>query len=270
MSVTGESLGVLAKLQARIDGQVEYALCLGEKRLPLNEIVGKTIQLSFTGNIFCIQCGRKTNKSFQQGHCFPCYKRLLECQLCILHPERCLIEKKPCPKDDWAHTQCHQSHIIYLANTSELKIGITRVNQIPTRWIDQGAVQAVPLWRVNNRYRAGLVEVACKAFMNDKTNWRKMLKNEVTLLDMQAVKQEFIEKTRNALADFDLQPINDQPITLQYPVKEYSSRITSLSFDKTPEINATLLGIKGQYLLLDQGVLNIRKFGGYEITFKKS
>lgn len=264
--------GILRKMKARLGTPIEYQLCLGDQTLSLNSLLGKKIVLSFSANIFCIQCGRKTQKSFQQGYCFPCYRRLLECKLCIIHPERCQVESGSCPEDDWAHVQCHQDHIIYLSNTSGLKIGITRSNQIPTRWIDQGAVQAVALWRVSNRYRAGVVEVACKAWINDKTNWRSMLKNEVDLVDMQAFKEEFIIKVEADLMQVtksfydDVVLLEDLPVSLEYPVERFPDKVTSLSFDKTLDIGGTLLGIKGQYLLFDTGVLNIRKFGGYEIA----
>ncbi len=264
--------GILRKMKAKQHEPIAYSLCVGDQQIPLNPLLGQSLSLHFSGAIFCIQCGRKTQKSFQQGYCFPCYRRLLECRLCIIHPERCQVEVTPCPQDDWAHAQCHQDHIIYLANTSGLKVGITRVSQVPTRWIDQGAVQAVALWRVSNRYRAGVVEVACKAFINDKTNWRSMLKNEVNRVDMASFKQEFLSQVHANLSQAtekfsdDLQLLDEAPVALHYPVTVFPEKVTSLSLDKTPTIKATLLGIKGQYLLFDQGVLNVRKFGGYEVS----
>lgn len=263
--------GMLRKLHAELANPVNYRLCLGEDEIHLNELLGKRIHLQFIGEIHCIQCGRKTHKSFQQGYCFPCMRRINECDNCMLHPERCHVEKGTCPRDDWAHAQCYQQHYIYLANTSSLKIGITRHTHIPTRWIDQGATQALPIIRVQNRRQAGLVEVAFKQFVYDKTNWRAMLKNDATEICLNAERVRLLEEAKQALteviAQYDSNEIEilDKPecVSLHYPVLEYPTKINSLSFDKTPEISGVLKGIKGQYLLLDSGVLNIRKFGGY-------
>ena len=148
----------MRKLQSELATPVIYHLPVGEARILLNDFIGQDITISTTGAIFCIQCGRKTAKSFQQGHCYPCMQRILECNNCILFPERCLVEQGGCPKNDWAHSQCHAEQVIYLANTSNLKIGITRNSQVPTRWIDQGAIQALALFAVKNRYQAGVVE----------------------------------------------------------------------------------------------------------------
>src|ERR1700722_1856418 len=136
---------------------VSYYLSLAEEQIPLNQFIGKKIQLNYLGKIYCIQCGRETKKSFQQGFCFPCYRRLLECNLCIIHPEKCRYYEGKCDPNDWAHAQCGQKQIVYLANSSGVKVGITRATQIPTRWIDQGATQGLPIFSVANRYQAGLI-----------------------------------------------------------------------------------------------------------------
>jgi hypothetical protein len=256
--------GMLRKLSATLTTPITYQCRIGDQCIPLSDALGKTLNITYEGVIHCIQCSRKTNKSFQQGFCYPCYRRLLECNMCMLHPERCRVEDGTCPKDDWAHAQCHQEQIVYLANSSGLKVGITRQSQVPTRWIDQGACQALPILKVNNRYQAGVVEVAMKAYVADKTNWRKMLKNEVSPIDLEAARDRL-------LAAVDLNPdkvehLREKPVTLTYPVLEYPIKINSLSLDKQPEITGQLLGIKGQYVLLDHGVLNIRKFGGYEVS----
>lgn len=264
--------GNLRKMQSELAAPVEYSLRVGEELIPLNKALGKKIHIAFSGNIHCVQCGRKTSKSFQQGYCYPCMQRLNECGNCAIFPERCLVEEGKCPEDDWAHVQCHSGQIIYLANASSLKVGITRESHIPTRWIDQGAIQAIPIFKASNRYRSGLMEVALKAFVSDRTNWRAMLKNTVEPLDMLAERDRLLQEAEKKVAEV-LQdsgelilPIDDvPPVSIEYPVTEYPQKITSLSLDKQPEIEGVLLGIKGQYLILDHGVLNIRKFGGYEV-----
>lgn len=240
----------------------------------LNDYIGKQITLKHLGEIFCIQCGRKTSKSFQQGYCFPCMRRINECGNCMIHPERCLVEQGGCDEHDWAHVHCHQEHFVYLANSSALKVGITRHTQIPTRWIDQGAQQALPIFKVANRYQSGLVEVALKQYVNDKTNWRTMLKQESVKMDLLAERERLLKEAHEDLATIlqqypqDIEPIIDVDVAeLSFPVTQYPTKVSSLSLDKTPEITAVLVGIKGQYLILDKGVINLRKFGGYNVEF---
>ncbi len=264
--------GHLRKMKATLSTPVAYQLLIGDQTIALNEALKKTIQLSYNGSIYCIQCGRKTKRSFQQGYCYPCMQRLNECGNCAIFPERCQVEQGTCPKDDWAHAQCDAQQIVYLANTSGLKVGVTRKSHMPTRWLDQGAVQAIPILQASNRYRAGLAEVALKAFISDKTNWRTMLKNEVEVLNMLSERDCLLEQADSihsllAKSHKRLSLITDaKPLSITYPVIDYPQKIASLSLDKQSHIEGRLMGIKGQYLLLDTGVLNIRKFSGYEVS----
>lgn len=266
-------LGNLRKMKSEACAPIHYYLRLNNHEVCLNEHIGKSLRLTHTGNIYCIQCGRKTRKSFQQGFCFPCLKRLHECHLCIIYPERCQIEKGKCPKDDWAHSQCHQTHIIYLANSSGLKVGITREAQILTRWIDQGALMGLPLFKAANRYQAGALEVALKAFVNDRTHWQRMLKNDVKPLNLIEAAETLqhhaareIDTVMGSFSAGDIVALANETVTkLTYPVQKYPEKINALSFDVSKTVSGVLWGIKGQYLILDTGVLNIRKFGGYEI-----
>jgi len=264
--------GNLRKMKTILASPVEYYFRIGEQEIFLNDLLGKNISLAFTGVINCIQCGRKTNKSFQQGYCYPCMQRLNECNNCAIFPERCKVEEGGCPEDDWAHAHCHAKQIVYLANSSGLKVGITRESHVPMRWIDQGAIQAIPIFKANNRYQCGLMEVAIKQNVSDRTNWRAMLKNDVNKLDLLQERdrllleanlavQSVLDKTAGGVVAIEQADVVD----IEYPVLQYPQKITSLSLDKTPEISAVLQGIKGQYLILDAGVLNIRKFGGYEV-----
>ena len=167
-----------------------------------------------------------------------------------------------------------QPHFVYLANSSGLKVGITRGTQIPTRWIDQGASQALPIFTVATRKQSGLLEVALKNHISDRTDWRKMLKGEPEKVDLGAVREELFELCNDQIAviqsaqdDGDITPLHDEKmIDIQYPVSSYPEKVKSLNFDKQAEIEGKLLGIKGQYLILDIGVLNIRKFTGYRLN----
>ena len=162
-------------------------------------------------------------------------------------------------------------HVIYLSNTSGVKVGITRESQVPTRWIDQGAVEALPVLRVSKRYHAGLIETAFKQHLNDRTNWRQMLKHELTDADLPAVfatTWALVEPTLEDSLREDVEVLGSAaPVTaIDYPALEYPSKITSFNLDKNPKVAGRLQAIKGQYLLLDTGVINIRKFSGYLVS----
>ncbi len=186
--------------------------------------------------------------------------------------ERCRVEHEGgCPENDWAHAHCHADQVVYLSNTSGLKVGVTRSTQIPTRWIDQGAMQAIKLFSTQNRYQAGIIEVALKSFVADKTNWRTMLKQDSQNIDMVEAKKSLLrqaEQVLNPILDqykTAIKPLDDEVTDILYPVTEYPTKITSHSFDKSEHIEGELLAIKGQYLIFDTGVLNLRKFSGYRI-----
>ena len=264
--------GTIRKMRVTNGNPIAYSLPIGEAEVALDQCFGQTITLTHTGNIHCVSCGRKTKKSFSQGYCFPCFKNLPECDMCIMKPETCHYHLGTCRDEAWAQSHCMQDHYVYLANSSGIKVGITRQNQLPTRWIDQGAGQAVTVFRVKNRRQSGLVESAIKKHVNDRTDWRKMLKGKNETMDMVEKKSEILELVKNDLdaltsehPDIDLDVLDDAPLALDFPVTEYPAKVTSLSFDKTPVITGMLQGIKGQYLIFDTGVLNIRKFGGYEV-----
>ncbi len=254
---------------------VQYHLPLDDQRVPLNPLLGQKISLRYCGAIHCVHCGRKSNKSFNQGYCYPCLKKLARCDQCIVSPEKCHYDQGTCREPDWADEFCMTDHIVYLANSSGVKVGITRASQLPTRWIDQGAVQALPILRVQTRYQSGRVEDILRQHVADKTNWRAMLKGEVEAVDLAATRDELFERCAgelDALVDEfglqALQTLDDAALTdIHYPVLEYPQKVTSFNMDKNPLVEGTLQGIKGQYLILDAGVINIRKYTAYQVEF---
>jgi hypothetical protein len=252
---------------------VRYTLRAGEHRLDLNARLGQPFELTWTGSIACTHCGRATRKSFAQGYCYPCFKKLAQCDTCIVKPETCHFDAGTCREPEWAERHCFQPHVIYLANSSGLKVGITRGTQVPTRWLDQGAIQALPILEVQTRQQSGLVEVLFKERVADRTNWRAMLKGEVDTLDLQAERDRLLASLEGGLsslrerfgADF-LRALDERPVSFEYPVLEFPRKIVSHNFDKQPRVAGTLMGLKGQYLILDTGVINLRKFTGYEVA----
>jgi hypothetical protein len=266
-------LGDLRKMRVEEGDRILYTLPVGDAVVPLNPLLGAVIGIRHTGDIHCIACGRGTRKSFNQGHCFPCFRDLARCDGCIVRPERCHYHLGTCREPAWGEANCMRPHVVYLANTSGVKVGITRESQVPTRWIDQGASQALPIARVASRRLSGLVEVVFKSHVSDRTDWRRMLKGEPDAVDLSAHRDVLLAACAEALSDVtdahdDVAPefaTGAESRTFRYPVLEYPERVASLNLDKTPEVRGTLLGIKGQYLILDSGVLNVRKFGGYEV-----
>ncbi|MDC1436357.1 DUF2797 domain-containing protein [Gammaproteobacteria bacterium] len=266
--------GNIRKMQARLDHPVSYSLFFNDKAVAMNELINKKITLEFAGKINCVHCGRNTNKSFNQGYCYPCFQKLAQCDSCIMSPEKCHYESGTCREPLWGDEFCMQDHVVYLANSSGVKVGITRASQVPTRWIDQGAVQALPVFRVRTRQQSGFIELLFKQHISDKTNWRSMLKGETEVLDLDLQREQLLTECAEdikALQDrFGIHAISVltgmHTVSIDYPVESYPSKISSLSFDKEQKIEGILQGIKGQYLILDTGVLNIRKFGGYEIS----
>ena len=266
--------GNLSKMAVALDQPVSYQLTLGEDQLPVNEFLGKTLKFEYSGSIACTHCGRKTNKSFQQGYCYPCFKNLAQCDSCIVSPEKCHFHLGTCREPEWGETHCMKSHYVYLANSSGLKVGITRAENIPSRWIDQGAVQAIPILQVDTRYLSGLSEVLFKQHVNDRTNWQAMLKGSPQLLDMQASAQQLLAQCEAGItalqSEHGLQAVqycqNAEVVDIHYPVLTHPEKVKSLNLDKAPCFEGQLQGIKGQYLIFDIGVINIRKYTGYQMT----
>ena len=267
--------GPVQKMIVKLNNPVQYELPVGDKTVAINPYIGKSIKFSYTGQIFCVHCHRPIKKSFNQGYCYPCFSSLAQCDLCIMKPETCHFDAGTCREPDWAMKFCFQPHIVYLANSSGIKVGITRQSQIPTRWIDQGAVQALPIFRVASRYLSGLIEVTIAKHISDKTSWQQMLKSRPATVDLEQKKDELLQRCADELnkitARFGHKAIErleiDKTVDIHYPVDTYPAKIQSFNLDKNPHVSGILQGIKGQYLLLDTGVINIRKFCGYEIEF---
>lgn len=260
---------------------VEYKFILDRAEINLPFHLGQEIELEWTGKIFCVSCGAKTPKSYSQGHCFKCMKTKASCDMCIMKPETCHYHLGTCREESFAQEVCFQPHIVYLANSSALKIGITRLGQMPTRWLDQGATQALPIMKVGSRRLSGQLEVMFGTQVADKTNWRKLLKGESDPIDLIQIRDELlvefepqIEMIRDEFSmslDFNENVEileNELAREFIYPVDHYPEKITSHNLDKTPIIRGKLQGIKGQYLLMDTGVINIRKYTGYELKVR--
>lgn len=255
--------GNIRKMRSEFGQPINYFLSIGEKEIAMNELIGKEMKMSFAGQINCISCGKKTKTSFNQGFCYSCLQKAPEASETIIRPELSKAHLGIARDMEWAKKHDLIEHVVYLAASSDLKVGVTRSHQIPTRWIDQGASFAIELCRTPNRHIAGVIEVWLKNHFSDKTNWRAMLQNKIaTDIDLQEEKKNALQLLTPELQKYYSE--DDKLWEFHYPVNQFPDKINSLTFDKQAEISGTLQGIKGQYLLFDDNrVLNIRKHNGY-------
>lgn len=254
--------GIIRDLAPRLGAEVvEYSLILGDQTIALNPLIGGAIKLSFEGEKRCIHCNRKSNKLFNSGYCWPCFQGLAKNDMCQVKPHLCHYDT--CREQAWGDLHCMIPTYVYLAKSSDIKVGITR--NVPGRWMDQGAVEAIPIALVPTRKMAGELEFFLSQHIADKTNWRKMLKGEVVETPI----LEFREKVLGLIPD-DFKGYlldNEQVRTFNYPVAELPEKIASHDIEKAPA-EGRLLGIKGNYLILNTGVLNVSKFAGYVASFE--
>ncbi len=257
----------ILKMRVEYNSPVRYYLNSGDEEIFVNELIGKNLRIEWKGVINCIKCGNKTKKSFAQGYCYPCFISVPETAPCILQPELCEAHLGISRDKEWSEKNCLTDHYVYLALSSGLKVGVTRASQIPTRWIDQGAVKAVKLAKTPNRHIAGLIEVDLKKYLSDKTSWQKMLKNNIDFkINLLSEKEKARDILRSDLSKYITD--DNEIFEINYPGKIYPGKIKSINLDKAPEFSGKLIGIKGQYLIFDIGfVINIRKYGGYRMRF---
>jgi len=236
--------------------------------LHLYKFLGEKLRVKFLNEINCINCGRKTSKSFSQGYCYQCFIAVPQTDVGVIRPELNMAHEGVSRDMKWSEENDLIDHYVYLSVTSNVKVGVTRHTQIPTRWIDQGAEYAIILATTPYRQLAGLIEVELKNYLNDKTNWRKMLTSKVTEVpDLLMLKDEYANYLPEEYQEFISD--NDEITKIVYPVLEYPAKVKSINLEKTPEFTAELIGIKGQYLMFKDGlVFNIRKHNGYKVEIE--
>lgn len=260
MQITGH----LRKMKTSLAEPVRYVLSLDGQEVEMNELLGHSIQLRFTGQIHCRICGRKTSKSFGEGYCYPDFLNHPENSPCIVRPELCEAHLGQGRDPEWEQQHHNQPHVVYLAKSSAVKVGVTRVEQIPTRWIDQGASEAILLAELPYRQLAGQLEVYLKDQLPDKTNWQQMLKGLVSTDNLLAMKDQVASVLPEEFHEFI--SFNDDITRIHYPVSSYPAKVKALNLDKEASFGGKLTGIKGQYWLFEDGqVFNVRKHTSYEV-----
>ena len=248
--------GVLRKMDTEFGKPIQYFLIFENDFLNMNQLLDKTIAIQFIKHQ-CLNCGLD-KPIYRQGFCKSCFFEIPQAADWIMRPELSTAHLNKEDRDlEYEKKVQLQPHIVYLANSSNVKVGVTRKSQVPTRWIDQGAHEAIEIVEVPNRYLAGITEVALKEHVSDKTNWRTMLKNDIKDESLEEWKQKLKAFIPHEAMDYFID--NNGETHMDFPVLQYPQKPKSLNLSKTPNYSGKLVGIKGQYLIFeDQTVFNIR------------
>ncbi len=255
--------GVLRKMETEFSKPIQYYLIFENDFLNMNQLLNKTLKFDFVKNQ-CLNCGLD-KPIYRQGFCKSCFFDIPQAADWIIKPELSTAHLNKEDRDlEYEKRVQLQPHIVYLANSSNVKVGVTRKTQVPTRWIDQGAHEAIEIVEVPNRYLAGVTEVALKDYVADKTNWRKMLKNDVedeNLIEWKDKLKGYIPaEAQSYFID------NNEETIIEFPVLHYPEKPKSLNFGKIKSYTGVLKGIKGQYLIFeDDAVCNIRGNEGFVV-----
>jgi len=258
--------GTIRKMQTELKETVQYYLVFPDNFLHMNQLLDKNISLKHVGNE-CLNCGLD-KKIWRQGFCYDCFSQIPQAGEWIMKPElsRAHLDEEDRDLEYEKKVQL-KPHIVYLANSSNIKVGVTRKTQIPTRWIDQGAHEAVAILEAPNRYLAGITEMALKDHVADKTNWRKMLTNSVKDLDLLSIRESLLQYIPEEAQEFILE--NEKEWQIKFPVLQYPAKVTSVNLAKTTQHAGKLKGIKGQYLIFEDGtVMNLRSHEGLVLEIK--
>lgn len=253
--------GVLTKMKTELDTPVQYYLIFDTDFINLNQVLNKKISVNFL-HYQCLNCGRQ-KKVFRHGFCWDCFSTLPQAGDWIMKPElsRAHLDEEDRDLEYEKEAQL-QPHVVYLANSSNVKVGVTRSSQIPTRWIDQGAHEAIEIVEVPNRYLAGITEVALKSHVSDKTNWRKMLTNDLKDLNLAEERDKLQPFLPEEVREYYL--ASNKETEIDFPVLEFPKKIKTLGLAKNPFYEGILKGIKGQYLIFEDGtVFNVRAHEGF-------
>lgn len=256
--------GVLTKMKTEFKQPIEYYLIFEDDFLNVNQLLGKLVHIKFE-KYQCLRCGMNT-PIFRQGFCKSCFFETPSAGDWIMRPELSTAHLDKEDRDlEYEKSVQLQPHVVYLANSSNVKVGVTRKSQIPTRWIDQGAHEAIEIVEVPNRYLAGITEVSLKGYVADKTNWRNMLKNNLKDEDLVEWREKLKTFIPEEAQSYYLE--NNKETEIKFPVLSYPKKPKSLNIEKQIEFSGTLCGIKGQYLIFDDDtVFNIRSNEGLVVS----
>ncbi|MEQ8861064.1 MAG: DUF2797 domain-containing protein [Pseudomonadales bacterium] len=228
--------------------------------LELNPLLGRALSIEFLGRISCAECGTVTAKSYGRGYCYPCFRALARCDLCVVSPARCHFHLGTCREPAWGEAFCMQPHQVYLANSSGPKVGITTARGEITRWLDQGASQGLVIADAPTRHLAGVLEKELTGAVSDRTDWRALLRGPAAPVDLPALRDRLRAWLRDRgapLPDGVVWRDSGRVVSLDYPVLDYPRQLRRLRLDRHRRIAGTLVGVKGQYLLFEHGVFSV-------------
>lgn len=254
-------------MNTRLAEVVEYSMELPDgNTLDLNDYIGGRLKIESKGEIHCVFCGCLTPKSYGGGSCYRCLQSLPQNDMCQVKPELCHIANGTCRDSSWGEAHCMQPHRVYLARSSGIKVGITRENPTETRWMDQGAVEGMVIAEVPDRRTSGLVETALARHIDDKTDFRKMLRGEIVEGDLMEFYENVVDHVPMA---YQTHLVDDpQPVKIDYPLADHPEKVKPMSLDKAPVVEGQLVGIKGQYLVFEDFVFNVRAHSGYDVVME--
>ncbi len=232
---------------------------------PINDSIGGNFQIKFSGEIRCVDCGKITKKTFQGGSCYKCFISLPSNDLCILKPSLCHFHLGTCRDPTWGEKHCFQKHIVYLANSTGIKVGITKENPYTKRWVDQGAISGLPIFRVDSRLESGVIEEEFSKFISDKSSWQKLISEDSQPIDLKKISTDLKERIDFKKIKSSLEYLEEEVVSISYPIQSYPQKKVSLKPNITKPTSEILRGIKGQYLLFGSGGMNIRSLEGYHV-----
>ncbi len=258
--------GPLSKLLLAIQTPVQAYAEAGPHIIHLNAQIGKILRMEAMGLWHCKACGEVFTSLFRMGCCKICFFESPLAGDAILRPELSKAHLGQADRDLAYEAKYQlQPHVVYLADSGGLKVGVTRHAQRHTRWMDQGASRVRVIAVTENRHQAGLIEVALKVGYSDKTSWRPMLAG----MDSG---QSLYEESQKALFLFPerMRPFfvaEGEEVQLAYPAPA-CAKATSLKLKGMSAWEGRLAGIRGQYLILeDQRVFNVRAHEGAQVRW---
>lgn len=267
--------GPIARLLADGNDPVRHVLCVGDARIGLADRLGAGVRIRWQRRIVCVACGRDTPTSHGGGHCQACFVQRAACDSCVRSPDRCHFHHGTCREPEWGRANCMVEHVVYLAHSSDVKVGITRRDQVRVRWSDQGAVAALPVALAQTRRAAGHLEAAAKRLLPDRTDWRRMVAADPPAADLVARAAELRLRLQGELAAVmaaahgdQLRWTSDLPMwRARYPrMPATAVPVHAIDLAESVAFEGRLLAIKGQYLLLDCGAFNVRRHAGFVVT----
>lgn len=267
--------GPLSKLAVEDTHPASYSLYLADETINANALIGRRVEIAFQDRITCRHCGEDTARSYGGGHCYTCFKTLARCDLCVVSPDRCHYFQGTCREPEWGEGFCMQPHRVYLANSAGLKVGITKPDHLPTRWLDQGATQALVVMATQTRQQAGLVEAALSRIVRDRTDWRALVTRDAPEIDLGSAWDQLARSAAAPLEALERRfpgaldrAVDEKVRTFAYPIAAYPRRAERLTFDGPGLVSGELVGIKGQYLLFESGVFNVRQYTSYHVEVR--